>query len=96
MKSLRSEALVILLNLKRSEDIRIQLNIFKMTDKIEQQKKNSHDYIVRIKINRIPKVLLNYKSEDRSDRRRQRNKWEYSLLSEQFNTSAPRKQKKKN
>ena len=39
MKFIRSIARVTLFDLKRSEDIRTQLNIYKIKDKIEQQKK---------------------------------------------------------
>ena len=79
MKFLRPLAGVILLDVKRSEEIRTQLNTYKMRDKVEQQKKNRSDHIMSMELDRLPKLLLNYKSKSRRDRERPRTRWENSL-----------------
>ena len=57
---------VILLGLKRSEDIHIQLSICKMTDYIEQQQKNRYCHI-RIEIDGLSTkvvLILSQRTED--------------------------------
>jgi hypothetical protein len=61
MKFLRSVAGYTLLDQNRSTDIRSELNIFNLTERIEQQKENWHEHILRMTTDRLPKVLLNYK-----------------------------------
>ena len=62
--------------LKRSEAIgtSLEMLLYKMVDKIEKQKKNQYDHTtgMRTEINRLPKVLLNYKPQNRRDRLRKR------------------------
>jgi hypothetical protein len=50
-----------LLDQKRSTDICSELKIFNLTDRIEKQKENWHEHILRMTTDRLPKVLLNYK-----------------------------------
>jgi hypothetical protein len=59
MQFLRSE--YTLLDQKRSTDIRSELKIFILTERIENQKEKWHEHILRITADRLPKVLLNYK-----------------------------------
>jgi hypothetical protein len=61
MKFLRSVAGYTLLDQKRSTDIRSELKILNLTERIEKQKGNWHEHILRITTDRLPKVLLNYK-----------------------------------
>jgi hypothetical protein len=61
MKFLRSVAGCTLLDQKRSTDIRSELKIFNLSERIEKQKENWHEHILRMTTDRLPKVLLNYK-----------------------------------
>jgi hypothetical protein len=61
MKFLCSVAGCTLLDQKRSTDIRSELKIFNLTERIEKQKENWHKHILRMTTDRLPKVLLNYK-----------------------------------
>jgi hypothetical protein len=61
MKFLRSVAGYTLLDQKRSADIRSELKIFNLTERIGKQKENWYECILRMTIDRLPKVLLNYK-----------------------------------
>jgi hypothetical protein len=61
MKVLRSVAGYTLLDQKRSTDIRSELKIFNLTERIENKKENCHEHILRMTTDRLPKVLLNYK-----------------------------------
>jgi hypothetical protein len=45
-----------LLDQKRSTDIRSDLKIFSLTERIEEQRENCHDQILRMTIDRLPKV----------------------------------------
>jgi uncharacterized protein (DUF2225 family) len=48
MKFLRSVAVYTLLDQKRSKDIRSELKILNLTERIEKQKENCHQRILRI------------------------------------------------
>jgi hypothetical protein len=61
MKFLRSVVRYTVLDQKRSTDIRSELKIFNLTERIEKQKENWHEHILRITTDKLPKVLLNYK-----------------------------------
>jgi hypothetical protein len=61
MKFLRSVAGYTLLDQKRT-DIRSELKLFNLTERIEKLKENCHEHILRMATDRFPKVLLNYKS----------------------------------
>jgi hypothetical protein len=50
-----------LLDQKRSTDIHSKLKILNLTERIEKQKENWHEHILRMTTDRLPKVLLNYK-----------------------------------
>ena len=50
---------------KRSSDIREQLGIFNINDKLTQYKINWREHIQRMDDNRRPKIILNYKTEGR-------------------------------
>jgi hypothetical protein len=61
MKFLRSVAGCTLLDQKRSTDIRSELKILNLTERIEKQKQNWNEHILRIITDTLPKVLINYK-----------------------------------
>jgi hypothetical protein len=61
MKFLRSVAGYTLLDQKRSTDIRSELKILNLTERIDKRKENCHGHILRMTTDRLPKVLLNYK-----------------------------------
>ena len=61
MKFLRSVAGFTLLDQQKSEDIRRQLNIFKLDERMKQQKQDWHNHIKRMNEHRLPNLLLNYK-----------------------------------
>jgi hypothetical protein len=61
MKFLRSVAGYSLLHQKGSTDICSELKIFNLTERIEKQKENWHEHILKMTTDRLPKVLLNYK-----------------------------------
>ena len=50
---------------KRSSDIREQLGIFNIYDKLTQYKMNWWNHIQRLDDNRQPKKIINYKPEGR-------------------------------
>ena len=50
---------------KRSSDIREQLGIFNINDKLTQYKIIWREHIQRMNANRLPKKMLNYKPEGR-------------------------------
>ena len=52
---------------KRSSDIREQLDIFNINDKLLQYKINWREHIQRMDDNRLPKKKLNYKPEGRKN-----------------------------
>jgi hypothetical protein len=60
MKFLRSVAVNTLLGQRRRTDIRSELKIFNLTERIEKQKENWHEHILRMTTDRLPKVLLKY------------------------------------
>jgi hypothetical protein len=76
MKFLRSVSGYTLLDQKRSTDTRSELNIFNLTEIIEKQKENCHEHILRITTDRLPKVLLNYKSSGYRNIGRSMARWE--------------------
>jgi hypothetical protein len=57
IKFLRSVARYNLLDQKHSTDIRSELNIFNLTNRIEKQKENCHEHILRMTTDRLSKVL---------------------------------------
>ena len=61
---------------KRSSDIREQLGIFNINDKLTQYKINWREHIQRIDDNRLPKKNLNYKLEGRRNIGRPLMRWE--------------------
>ena len=65
MRFLRPMAGYTLLDKKRSSDIREQLGIFNINDKLPQYKINWREHIQRMDDNRLPKKKLNYKPEGR-------------------------------
>jgi hypothetical protein len=63
MKFLRSVAGYTPLNQKQSTDIRSEFKIFNLTERIEKQKKKKwYENILRMTTDRLPKVLINYKT----------------------------------
>jgi hypothetical protein len=73
MKFLRSVAGYTLLDQKRSTDIRSELKIFNLTERIE---KYWHEHILRMTTDRLPKVLLNYKPRGYRNFGRSMARWE--------------------
>ena len=61
---------------KTSSDIREQLGIFNISDKLTQYKINWREHIQRMDDNRLPKKLLNYKPEGRRNIGRPLTRWE--------------------
>jgi hypothetical protein len=61
MRFLRPVAEYTLLDQKRSTDIRSELKIFHLTERIESQKENRYKHILRMKTDRLPRILLKYK-----------------------------------
>ena len=55
----------ILWNKKKSSDIRDQLGIFNINDKLTLYKINWREHIQRMDDNRLPKKMLNYKLEEK-------------------------------
>ena len=82
MKCLRPVAGYTLLDKKRSSDIREQLGIFNINDKLTQYKTNWREHIQRMDDNRLPKKLLNYKPEGRRNIGRSQTRWEVDFLEE--------------
>ena len=63
-------------NKKRSSDIREQLGIFSIKDKLTQYNINWREHIQRVDDNRLPKNILNYKLEGRRNIGRPQTRWE--------------------
>jgi hypothetical protein len=76
MRFLRPAAGYTLLDQKRNTEVRQELNIFKLTDRIERQKENWYEYILRMVTDGLPKTSLNYKPKLRRIIRRPMNRWE--------------------
>jgi hypothetical protein len=64
MKFLRSVAGYTLLDQKRNIDIRSELKIFNLTERIEKQYENCHEYILRMTTDRLSKVQDTEISDD--------------------------------
>jgi hypothetical protein len=60
MKFLCSVAGYTLLDQKRSTDMCSELKILNFTERIEKQKENWHEHILRMTTDRLPKALLYY------------------------------------
>ena len=65
MRFLRPTAGYTFLDQKRNNNIREQLGIFNINDKITQYKINWSEHIQRMDDNRLPKKNFNYKPEGR-------------------------------
>ena len=75
MKFLRSVANYTLWDKKRSEDIRKELNVFRLVDKIKEYQQNWRDHLERLPEHRIPKVILDYKPRGWRSIGRPRKRW---------------------
>lgn len=82
MRFLRSVAGYTLLDQKRSTDIRTELEIFNLNDRLTSQKKNWKEHILRMNEDRFPKKILNYRPEGRRNVGRPRNRWEDTFQEE--------------
>ena len=60
---------------KRSSDIREQLGIFNINDKLTQYKINWREHIQRMDDNMLPKKILKYKPEGRRNIGRPHTRW---------------------
>jgi hypothetical protein len=69
-----------LLDQKRSTDICSELKIFNLTERIEKQKENWHEHILRMTADRLPKVLLNYKPRGYRNVGRPMARWEDACI----------------
>ena len=72
---LRPMAGYTILDKKRSSDIREQLGIFNINDKLTQYKINWREHIQRMDDNRLPKKNLNYKPEGGRNIGRSQTRW---------------------
>ncbi|KAJ4431286.1 hypothetical protein ANN_19883 [Periplaneta americana] len=79
MKFLRSIAGVTILDRKRNEDIRKDLNIFNLTNRIESMRNGWYEHVRRMPTDRIPQQLLQYKPRGRRSVGRPITRWEDSL-----------------
>ena len=61
---------------KRSSDIREQLGIFNINDKLTKYKINWGEHIQRMDVNRLPKKNLDHKPEGRRNIGRPQTRWE--------------------
>ena len=61
---------------KRSSNMREQLGIFNINDKLTQYKINWREYIQRMSDNRLPKIISNYKPEGRRNIETPQTRWE--------------------
>ena len=75
MRFLRSVAGYTIADRKRSEDIRTELNIFRLMDKITQYREEWLQHINRMDNNRIPKRILHYKPSGRRNVGRPYKRW---------------------
>jgi hypothetical protein len=46
---------------KRSIDVCSEFKTFNLTDRIEKQRENAYENILRTKTDRLPRILLNYR-----------------------------------
>ena len=76
MRFLRPMAGYTLSDKKRSSDIREQLSIFNINDKLTQYNINWKEHIQRMDDNRQPRKILNYKPEGRRNIERPLTRWE--------------------
>lgn len=75
MRFLRSVAGYTLLDKKRSDDIRRELNIFKLIDRIKQYRNDWKQHIQRMTGDRIPKLMMNYNPKGRRSVGRPKARW---------------------
>ena len=61
---------------KRSSDIREQLGIFNINDKLTQYEINWREHVQIMDDNRLPKTILSYKPEGRLNIGRPQMRWE--------------------
>ncbi|KAJ4445668.1 hypothetical protein ANN_12352 [Periplaneta americana] len=80
MRFFRSVAGFTLLDHKRSEDIRAELKIFNLNDKLLECKEDWKEHIERMPEDRFPKLLLNYTPVGRRSIGRPYNRWEDQFL----------------
>lgn len=59
----------------RNDDIRKELNIFNLCDKVDEYKKSWLNHVQRMETGRLPKMFLIYKSYGRRNLGRPRKKW---------------------
>jgi hypothetical protein len=65
---------------KKSTDIREQLGIFNINDKLTPYKINLREHIQRMNDNRLPQKKLNYKPKGRRNIGRSLTRWEDDFL----------------
>ena len=75
MKFLRHVAGYKLIDRKRSEEIRQELNIFKILEKIDEFRNNWTHHLMRMDDSRIPKALLRYRPRGKRRLGRPKKRW---------------------
>jgi hypothetical protein len=75
MRFLRSVAGYRLIDHRRNEDVREELQIVDINSRIKDYEIKWLQHLERMEQNRIPKLLLNYKPRGRSDQGRPRRRW---------------------
>ena len=59
----------------RNTEIRKQLNVFSINEKVSESRLKWYEHVSRMSENRIPKLVLDYRPEGRRDRGRPRKRW---------------------
>lgn len=80
MRFLRSIAGYTLLDNKRSDDIRKELGIFKLTEKIHQYRTKWREHVERMEEYRIPKLLLDYRPTGKRNIGRPKKRWTQQMF----------------
>jgi hypothetical protein len=62
MRFLRPGAGYSFLHQNRNGDLYSELKVFSLTKRIATHKENSYEHILRVTTDRLPKILLNYKT----------------------------------
>lgn len=81
MRFLRPLAGYTLLDHKRNEDIRGELQISSILEKIDSTRKNWFEHLTRMPQERLPKTILEYKPKGKRSRGRPHTRWKETLES---------------
>jgi hypothetical protein len=75
MKVVRNLADYKLIDQKHNTDIRAELSILHVRNKIEHRKRNWYEHILRMKESRLPHAFLQYKTIGRRNVSRPKTRW---------------------